>query len=68
MENLGAAFLALVALFMGGCSLLFIGPTVYECAALQRGCVYLGPILGFAVPILAVALLVGWWSWRIYTR
>ena len=66
MRNLGIAFLALVALFMGGCSLLFIGVQTYECSITNRMCHFSGPLYIIAVPIFIVAWLIGRWAWRIY--
>jgi hypothetical protein len=53
--------LSLVALFTGGCSLLF---TVwgFNLSGYQQ------VVLIFSLPPLALALLLGWRAWRVYKR
>jgi protein-S-isoprenylcysteine O-methyltransferase Ste14 len=70
MKNLGLAFLALVALFMGGCSIFIIGGTFYDASQNSYGATdgYGGVVLFVAGLILTVALLVALWVWRIYKR
>jgi hypothetical protein len=53
MRIMGAVFLALFAIFMGGCSLLFLWDSEME------------GILAYS--FLFVAVLLGWLAWRIGT-
>ena len=59
MRNLGLAFLALGVLFMGGCSLFFTVSAIMASDHLT------GAILTFSLPLLALALLFGWWAIRV---
>jgi hypothetical protein len=59
MRNLGIVLLALIALFMGGCSLV---------ASYDLLRFYGAGLLVMTLPFLFVALLLGWWAWRIYKR
>jgi hypothetical protein len=70
MKNLGIAFLALVALFMGGCSIFVIGFTFYDASQHTYSATegYGGVVLFVAGLILTVVLLVALWVWRIYKR
>lgn len=63
MRNLGIAFLALIALFIGGCSIL------YTFVALNAYWGYGGGgILIFTMPPLIFSVVIGWWAWLIYKR
>lgn len=68
MTNLLIGFLALLALFMGGCSILYIGGVINSCWINydSLSCPYAGLIMIFAVPILFISLLIGWAAWRGY--
>jgi hypothetical protein len=60
MRNLGLAFLALVVLFMGGCSLFVTLSAIADAGP------YTGGILMFSLPLLALALWLSWLAWRGY--
>ena len=63
MKNLGIAFLALVALFIGGCSIFVSVVLLIEYGG------YGGEgVLIITVPALIFAVVIGWWAWRIYKR
>ncbi len=67
LKQLGRLFLALVALFMGGCSLFYLSFTL-ECLFTDQGteCGVAFFVLIIAVPVLIVALLLGWLTWRSF--
>ena len=67
MKSLGIAFLALVALFVGGCSFLIFGATIFDCVIrnIPESCFY-GQIISFlAVVPFILSLGVGRLVWRI---
>ncbi|MFY0691504.1 MAG: hypothetical protein JXR14_06210 [Paracoccaceae bacterium] len=59
VRNLGIAFLALVALFVGGCSLLLFGAVAWDCGITENGegCLY-GKIASF-LAVIPFILSVG---------
>ncbi len=61
MKNLGAAFLFLLALFSGGCSLYFTGPVFYVISegGLEFGLLWFS---GFVVAVISI------WSGRNLLR
>jgi len=59
--------LALLALIVGGCSLLVIVGTLYECANNNyESCFYLKIVSSFAVPSLVARGILGNWAWRAH--
>jgi hypothetical protein len=69
VKNLGLAFLALAAFFLGGLSIFFIGISLYEISLDSYDMnSFGGAILILATPILAVAAPLAWWAWRARKR
>jgi hypothetical protein len=68
MKNLGLAFLALVALFAGGCSLFIFGAFAWDCGIGQNSesCFYtkIGSFLAVVPFILSIGL--GRLIWNIH--
>jgi hypothetical protein len=68
MRNLGLAFLALVALFVGGCSLLIFGEFAWNCGIGQNNesCFYAGIGSFLAVGPFILSIGLGRLMWNIH--
>jgi hypothetical protein len=68
MKIVAAAFLALIALFIGGCSARYVWDSIHGILFpfTDISYVYSIVILVISVTILAFALLIGWGAWCIY--
>lgn len=69
--TIGAALVALVALYMGGCSLRWIWRSgVWECWFTDRypDCGIENIVAIIAVSVLIAAIFLGWFAWRTFKK
>jgi hypothetical protein len=68
MKNLGLAFLALVALFAGGCSLLIFGASAWDCGIGQnsKSCSLMKGASFVAVVPFILSIGLGRLIWNIH--